>query len=150
MISGDASCLSISIGFESINPHQSLFHFGSSCLFTFIQCYQLVFRCPHFFYSFFGIPGFRFCCFSIPLGTGRLLGWFCVGGFFRGSCYWRWSWCFTGRPQMPDEDLIELKFRLYDGSDIGPFRYSPTSTIAMVKERIVAEWPKGQWIGSCY
>lgn len=103
-----------------------------------------------FFYSFFGIPGFRFCCFSIPLGTGRLLGWFCVGGFFRGSCYWRWSWCFTGRPQMPDEDLIELKFRLYDGSDIGPFRYSPTSTIAMVKERIVAEWPKGQWIGSCY
>ncbi|XP_022156522.1 membrane-anchored ubiquitin-fold protein 4-like [Momordica charantia] len=43
---------------------------------------------------------------------------------------------------MPDEDLIELKFRLYDGSDIGPFRYSPTSTIAMVKERILAEWPK--------
>ncbi|KAG6581111.1 Membrane-anchored ubiquitin-fold protein 4, partial [Cucurbita argyrosperma subsp. sororia] len=43
---------------------------------------------------------------------------------------------------MPDEDLIELKFRLYDGLDIGPFRYSPTSTIAMVKERIVAEWPK--------
>lgn len=47
---------------------------------------------------------------------------------------------------MPDEDLIELKFRLYDGSDIGPFRYSPTSTIAMVKERILAEWPKGQGV----
>lgn len=45
---------------------------------------------------------------------------------------------------MPDEDLIELKFRLYDGSDIGPFRYSPASTVAMLKERIVAEWPKGQ------
>lgn len=45
--------------------------------------------------------------------------------------------------QMPEEDLIELKFRLYDGSDIGPFRYSPASTIAMLKERIVAEWPKG-------
>lgn len=44
---------------------------------------------------------------------------------------------------MPDEDLVELKFRLYDGSDIGPFQYSPTSTVAMLKERIVAEWPKG-------
>ncbi|KAJ4729504.1 Membrane-anchored ubiquitin-fold protein [Melia azedarach] len=43
---------------------------------------------------------------------------------------------------MPDEDLVELKFRLYDGSDIGPFRYSPTSTVAMLKERIFAEWPK--------
>lgn len=45
---------------------------------------------------------------------------------------------------MPEEDLVELKFRLYDGSDIGPFQYSPTSTIGMVKERIVAEWPKGE------
>lgn len=44
---------------------------------------------------------------------------------------------------MSEEDLIELKFRLYDGSDIGPFQYSPTSTIGMVKERIVVEWPKG-------
>ncbi|THG08734.1 hypothetical protein TEA_017397 [Camellia sinensis var. sinensis] len=44
---------------------------------------------------------------------------------------------------MPDEDLVELKFRLYDGTDIGPFRYSPASTVAMLKERIVAEWPKG-------
>lgn len=44
---------------------------------------------------------------------------------------------------MPEEDLVELKFRLYDGSDIGPFQYSPTSTVATLKERIVAEWPKG-------
>ncbi|XP_015893938.2 membrane-anchored ubiquitin-fold protein 4 isoform X1 [Ziziphus jujuba] len=44
---------------------------------------------------------------------------------------------------MPEEDLIELKFRLYDGSDIGPFRYSPAATVSMLKERIVAEWPKG-------
>ncbi|OIT06985.1 PREDICTED: membrane-anchored ubiquitin-fold protein 4-like isoform X1 [Nicotiana attenuata] len=47
---------------------------------------------------------------------------------------------------MPEEDLVELKFRLYDGSDIGPFRYSPASTIAMLKERIVAEWPKDKKI----
>ncbi|KAK1410022.1 hypothetical protein QVD17_36554 [Tagetes erecta] len=44
--------------------------------------------------------------------------------------------------QMPEEDLLEIKFRLLDGSDIGPFRYSPASTVAMLKERIVAEWPK--------
>ncbi|KAJ0052303.1 membrane-anchored ubiquitin-fold protein 4 isoform X1 [Pistacia vera] len=43
---------------------------------------------------------------------------------------------------MPEDDLLELKFRLYDGSDIGPFRYSPTSTVAMLKERIFSEWPK--------
>lgn len=45
---------------------------------------------------------------------------------------------------MPEEeDFVELKFRLYDGSDMGPFRYSPASTVSMLKERIVAEWPKG-------
>ncbi|KAG5534682.1 hypothetical protein RHGRI_022719 [Rhododendron griersonianum] len=47
---------------------------------------------------------------------------------------------------MPDEDLVELKFRLYDGTDIGPFRYSPASTVAMLKERVVAEWPKDKKI----
>jgi len=48
--------------------------------------------------------------------------------------------------QMPDEELVELKFRLYDGTDIGPFRYSPASTVAMLKERIVSEWPKDKKI----
>ncbi|XP_031489495.1 membrane-anchored ubiquitin-fold protein 3-like [Nymphaea colorata] len=47
---------------------------------------------------------------------------------------------------MPEEDLLELKFRLYDGSDIGPFRYAPSSTVAMLKERIVAEWPRDKKI----
>ena len=32
---------------------------------------------------------------------------------------------------MPEEEVVEIKFRLYDGSDMGPFRYSPASTIAM-------------------
>ncbi|RRT36830.1 hypothetical protein B296_00047686, partial [Ensete ventricosum] len=48
------------------------------------------------------------------------------------------------REQMPDEDLIELKFRLYDGTDIGPIRYSVSSTVAMLKERIISEWPRGK------
>ncbi|KAJ4959618.1 hypothetical protein NE237_019528 [Protea cynaroides] len=47
---------------------------------------------------------------------------------------------------MPEEDLVELKFRLYDGTDIGPIWYSSASTVAMVKERIVAEWPKDKKI----
>ena len=44
---------------------------------------------------------------------------------------------------MPEEDLVDIKFRLYDGSDIGPYRYSAASTVEMLKERIVSEWPKG-------
>ncbi|GMH25679.1 hypothetical protein Nepgr_027522 [Nepenthes gracilis] len=47
---------------------------------------------------------------------------------------------------MPEEDLVELKFRLYDGSDIGPFWYSSASTVAVLKERIFAEWPKDKKI----
>ncbi|XP_064968470.1 membrane-anchored ubiquitin-fold protein 4 isoform X1 [Musa acuminata AAA Group] len=47
---------------------------------------------------------------------------------------------------MPDEDLIELKFRLFDGSDIGPIRYSSTSTVAMLKDRIISEWPRDKKI----
>lgn len=38
---------------------------------------------------------------------------------------------------------MDIKFRLYDGSDIGPFQYSSTSTVDMLKQRIVADWPKG-------
>ncbi|CAA0823497.1 Membrane-anchored ubiquitin-fold protein 4 [Striga hermonthica] len=47
---------------------------------------------------------------------------------------------------MPDEDFVEVKFRLYDGSDMGPFRYSPAATVSMLKERVVAEWPKDKKI----
>ncbi|KAH9705509.1 Membrane-anchored ubiquitin-fold protein 3 [Citrus sinensis] len=47
---------------------------------------------------------------------------------------------------MPDEELIDIKFRLYDGSDIGPFRYSSASTVDMLKQRIVSDWPKGKTI----
>ncbi|KAF1867745.1 hypothetical protein Lal_00050178 [Lupinus albus] len=44
---------------------------------------------------------------------------------------------------MPEEDLVDIKFRLYDGSDIGPFRYSAAATVDMLKQRIVSDWPKG-------
>ncbi|KAJ8772459.1 hypothetical protein K2173_027636 [Erythroxylum novogranatense] len=47
---------------------------------------------------------------------------------------------------MPEEDLVDIKFRLYDGSDIGPFRYLSASTVDMLKQRIVSDWPKGKTI----
>ncbi|KAK8690641.1 hypothetical protein V6N13_074172 [Hibiscus sabdariffa] len=47
---------------------------------------------------------------------------------------------------MPEEDLVDIKFRIYDGSDIGPFRYSATSTVDMLKQRIVSDWPKGKTV----
>ncbi|XP_020586900.1 membrane-anchored ubiquitin-fold protein 3 [Phalaenopsis equestris] len=48
--------------------------------------------------------------------------------------------------QMSEEDFLELKFRLYDGSDIRPIRFSSTSTVAIVKARVVADWPKDKKI----
>jgi len=44
---------------------------------------------------------------------------------------------------MPEEESIDIKFRLYDGSDIGPFRYSAASTVDFLKQRVVSDWPKG-------
>ncbi|KAF2291471.1 hypothetical protein GH714_024543 [Hevea brasiliensis] len=41
-----------------------------------------------------------------------------------------------------EEDIIELKFRLADGTDIGPNKYSPATTVATLKEKIIAQWPK--------
>ncbi|CAA6665088.1 unnamed protein product [Spirodela intermedia] len=47
---------------------------------------------------------------------------------------------------MAGEDLIELKFRLFDGSDIGPDKYDPATTVATLKETIVSRWPQGKEI----
>lgn len=44
---------------------------------------------------------------------------------------------------MPEEESVDIKFRLYDGSDIGPFRYSAASTVDFLKQRVVSDWPKG-------
>lgn len=44
---------------------------------------------------------------------------------------------------MAGEDLVELKFRLYDGTDIGPNKYAPATTVSTLKESILAQWPSG-------
>jgi hypothetical protein len=40
------------------------------------------------------------------------------------------------------EEPVELKFRLYDGTDIGPNKYPPATTVANIKESILSHWPK--------
>jgi hypothetical protein len=45
---------------------------------------------------------------------------------------------------MAGDDFVELKFRLYDGTDIGPNKYTPASTVATLKESILSQWPRGK------
>ncbi|TKY50203.1 Membrane-anchored ubiquitin-fold protein 1 [Spatholobus suberectus] len=40
------------------------------------------------------------------------------------------------------QDELEIKFRLSDGSDIGPKSYAAATSIATLKESILAQWPK--------
>ncbi|KDP32712.1 hypothetical protein JCGZ_12004 [Jatropha curcas] len=48
---------------------------------------------------------------------------------------------------MAGEDLIELKFRLADGTDIGPSKYSPATSVLTLKEKIISQWPKDKETG---
>ncbi|KAL8226364.1 hypothetical protein R6Q59_031676 [Mikania micrantha] len=43
---------------------------------------------------------------------------------------------------MAAEELIEVKFRLADGTDIGPIKYNPVTTVGSMKEKIISQWPK--------
>ncbi|KAK6129195.1 hypothetical protein DH2020_037025 [Rehmannia glutinosa] len=40
------------------------------------------------------------------------------------------------------QDQLEIKFRLTDGSDIGPKNFSVATSVATLKENIIAQWPK--------
>lgn len=48
------------------------------------------------------------------------------------------------------EEGIELKFRIFDGTDIGHRTYPPSTTVATLKQRLVAEWPQGWLYASNY
>ena len=41
---------------------------------------------------------------------------------------------------------IALKFRIYDGTDIGHNSYAPSMTVSSLKKRLLAEWPQGNLI----
>ncbi|KAL9999453.1 putative Ubiquitin-like domain superfamily, UBL3-like, ubiquitin domain-containing protein [Helianthus debilis subsp. tardiflorus] len=43
---------------------------------------------------------------------------------------------------MAADELIEVKFRLADGTDIGPSKYSSITTVGSLKEKIISQWPK--------
>nr|KJB75651.1 hypothetical protein B456_012G050000 [Gossypium raimondii] len=40
------------------------------------------------------------------------------------------------------QDQLEIKFRLTDGSDIGPKTFPAATSVATLKESVVAQWPK--------
>lgn len=40
------------------------------------------------------------------------------------------------------QDQLEIKFRLTDGSDIGPKNFPVATSIATLKENIIAQWPR--------
>ncbi|KAI4352505.1 hypothetical protein L6164_006750 [Bauhinia variegata] len=40
------------------------------------------------------------------------------------------------------QDQLEIKFRLTDGTDIGPKSFSAATSISTLKESILAQWPK--------
>lgn len=40
------------------------------------------------------------------------------------------------------QDQLEIKFRLTDGSDIGPKSFPAATNVSTLKESILAQWPK--------
>lgn len=38
-------------------------------------------------------------------------------------------------------EAVDLKFRLFDGSDIGPEKFGPATTVVALKETILRLWP---------
>jgi hypothetical protein len=45
------------------------------------------------------------------------------------------------------KEPIEVKFRLFDGTDIGPSKYDPSTTVAALKEFVLSRWPQGETSG---
>lgn len=41
------------------------------------------------------------------------------------------------------QDSLKIKFRLLDGSDIGPKSFPAAESVASLKETILSQWPKG-------
>jgi hypothetical protein len=48
---------------------------------------------------------------------------------------------------MAGKEPIEVKFRLSDGSDIGPNKYDPSTSVSSLKETILSRWPQEKVMG---
>ncbi|KAF6176683.1 hypothetical protein GIB67_034545 [Kingdonia uniflora] len=57
-----------------------------------------------------------------------------------------WVFKLGRRVVMAEEGNVELKFRVYDGTDIGHRSYASTTTVSTIKERLVAEWPQDKTV----
>lgn len=44
------------------------------------------------------------------------------------------------------EDRIELKFRIFDGTDIAHSTYVPSTTVATLKQHLFAAWPQDKTV----
>lgn len=100
------------------------------------------------------------CVFSFPLPHLRSqkelfegVGISFIGGsdknrFFERKLSWV-LYCFQALERRrttimgEGEECIELKFRIYDGTDIGHTNYASSTTVATLKQKLVAEWPQG-------
>lgn len=40
------------------------------------------------------------------------------------------------------QEQLDIKFRLTDGSDIGPKSFTAATSVASLKESVIAQWPK--------
>lgn len=40
------------------------------------------------------------------------------------------------------QEQVEIKFRLTDGTDIGPKNFAVATSVATLKESVIAQWPK--------
>lgn len=44
------------------------------------------------------------------------------------------------------EDSVEVKFRIFDGTDIAHSTYASSTTVAALKQRLVVDWPQDKSI----
>ena len=44
----------------------------------------------------------------------------------------------------PAQETASLRFRLYDGTDIGPLSYPLSTTVGALKEALLREWPQAR------
>ena len=47
------------------------------------------------------------------------------------------------------EEQVDLKFRIYDGTDIGHGTYISSTAISVLKQRLVHQWPQGYYPSLC-
>jgi hypothetical protein len=63
-----------------------------------------------------------------------------------GGLGWYRGLVLARKPRRDPFLSYPIKFRLPDGTDIRPKQYTAASTVATLKETIIAQWPKGSFL----